>query len=544
MSLIFVMIATELFGYSDTAAGTLYGLWGVGLSMYQLAFGFIIDALGVKRSFILSCILTAIGRAALAVSYTKTTFLLAMFGPATAGASLGSAVVIIGVKRYTHEVNRGFAFSLYYTSLNAAALLNGLLLDPFRVTLSHGLHWSSWGPNAVVNSGYRLYLALGAVTGLLGIAVALCLRIGVVVPSVASPKRTKSDFITADQQPLAPDMHRMTADPEVLTEALKAAVVADAEDEEHARLVIMTSPFAGLPAPDGAPLQLAVGGGWRRAVARFQTEVQELLASREFWKFLAMCVVTIWLKTIFRHLDATLPKAQVRSFGCSAHIGLIYSINPLVILTLVPIVGAMTSHYEHFDMIHYGSYLSALSPFWLAAFQREWAAALFVLQLSIGEAIWSPRWYDYSMSVAPAGREGAFGAFAAAPLFLGKFFTGALGGVLLQRFCPDNGVRCEGGETPPPIPTAVTCDGNDLWGIIGVLTCISPLCILIFQKYLRPAPPWIPEEDQDLDTGHIFMAPVHPDSPTVQIAQHVAPAHQTALEHQLSAIDRVRAEDL
>ena len=31
-----------------------------------------------------------------------------------------------------------------------------------------------------------------------------------------------------------------------------------------------------------------------------------------------------------------------RSFGCSAHIGLIYSINPLVILTLVPIVGAVS----------------------------------------------------------------------------------------------------------------------------------------------------------------------------------------------------------
>ena len=43
-------------------AGTLYGLWGVGLSMYQLAFGFIIDALGIKMSFILSCVLTAIGR--------------------------------------------------------------------------------------------------------------------------------------------------------------------------------------------------------------------------------------------------------------------------------------------------------------------------------------------------------------------------------------------------------------------------------------------------------------------------------------------------
>ena len=61
---------------------------------------------------------------------------------------------------------------------------------------------------------------------------------------------------------------------QVLTEELKAAVVADAEDEEHARLVIITSPFAGLTTPDVTHPQLAVGGGWRRAVVRFQTEVQ------------------------------------------------------------------------------------------------------------------------------------------------------------------------------------------------------------------------------------------------------------------------------
>ena len=54
----------------------------------------------------------------------------------------------------------------------------------------------------------------------------------------------------------------------------------------------------------------------------------------------------------------------------------------------------------------------------------EWATVLFVIQLSLGEAIWSPRWYDYSMSVAPEGREGVFTAMASAPLFLGKFVTG------------------------------------------------------------------------------------------------------------------------
>jgi len=29
---------------------------------------------------------------------------------------------------------------------------------------------------------------------------------------------------------------------------------------------------------------------------------------------------------------------------------------------------------------------------------------LFVVFVSLGEAIWSPRWYDYSMSVAPEVR--------------------------------------------------------------------------------------------------------------------------------------------
>lgn len=63
----------------------------------------------------------------------------------------------------------------------------------------------------------------------------------------------------------------------------------------------------------------------------------------------------------------------------------------------------------------------------------EWATVLFVVQLSLGESIWSPRWYDYSMSVAPEGREGVFTAMASAPLFLGKFVTGILLRVLFSE---------------------------------------------------------------------------------------------------------------
>ena len=36
------------------------------------------------------------------------------------------------------------------------------------------------------------------------------------------------------------------------------------------------------------------------------------MASRETWKYLVMCVLTVNLKQIFRHVDATMPKFLIR----------------------------------------------------------------------------------------------------------------------------------------------------------------------------------------------------------------------------------------
>lgn len=95
-------------------------------------------------------------------------------------------------------------------------------------------------------------------------------------------------------------------------------------------------------------------------------------------------------KTALPHLypQATLPKYLIRAFGCGTPIGLIYAINPTLILLLVPIVGAVTSTWPHFDMIHYGGYLSALSPLFLVVFNTLWSTVPFVVMLSMGEAIW------------------------------------------------------------------------------------------------------------------------------------------------------------
>ena len=97
---------------------------------------------------------------------------------------------------------------------------------------------------------------------------------------------------------------------------------------------------------------------------------------------------------------------MIREFGENVPKGTIYSINPALIIILVPMVTAATTDKDPLTVIHYGTYISAASVFFLAFSTSIGACIAFVTLLSIGEAVWSPRLYDYTMSVCEEGREG------------------------------------------------------------------------------------------------------------------------------------------
>lgn len=40
-----------------------------------------------------------------------------------------------------------------------------------------------------------------------------------------------------------------------------------------------------------------------------------------------------------------------------------------MIILLVPVTGALLAEVSHFDMIHWGGYLSGLAPFWIVFFR-------------------------------------------------------------------------------------------------------------------------------------------------------------------------------
>jgi hypothetical protein len=220
--------------------------------------------------------------------------------------------------------------------------------------------------------------------------------------------------------------------------------------------------------------------------------LREALSSKSFWRFLVVCLLTLNIRMIFRHLDATLPKYMVREFGDNVPKGTIYSINPALIILLVPVITAATTQMDPLLMIHHGSYISAASVFFLTLSTSVWACVMFVIVLSIGEAMWSPRLYDYTMSVVQEGREGTYMALSSAPLFLAKLPVGFMSGYLLQKYCPEEGER----------------HSKTMWFIIGATTATSPILLTLFWSYVSKR-----NDDDDTYTELKDVAEIDPVLP-------------------------------
>ena len=453
---------------TDVGAGAAYGLYGTLSTLYGLFLGTAVDLLGVRRSLLLSFTVSAAAKIVIATSTNRAVVLAMLYGPLPMAGAMGIPVMTIGIRRCTHATNRGFAFGLFYTLMNVAALVSGVAVDTFRLGLKHGINSSGKG---VLGSGMRLLVLLGAATSLAGGAVALSMREGVRVPDKPTGPEAALDSsdrpLDGARETLLITRRRSagppTEDDQALLPALDAADMSEADEVESQD---QGSEPAGAHAQPPLPTYT------------------QLLRDPRLWKYLVMCVLTVNLRSIFRHVDATLPKYLIRAFGCSAPTGSIYAINPAIIIILVPLVTAGTTRVKPFDMIRAGGWLSALSPLLVAAWPSYGGVILFIVLLSIGEAIWSPRWYDYTMALAPEGREGAFTALAAAPLFLATLPTGMLSGELLSRMCPASAeAACQPGGVPDP---HAFCHGGALWGVIAAVTLASPLGITVFARWLRP----------------------------------------------------------
>jgi MFS family permease len=238
---------------------------------------------------------------------------------------------------------------------------------------------------------------------------------------------------------------------------------------------------------------LTVRGSLRETIRLFAG----LLRQNGFYRLLAFLMLIAFLKLIYMQLYYVYPMFVIRELGDGAPYFWIWTINSIVVILLVPIVGALTQRFSAYKMVTLGAVISAASVFIMAlptawfeplatGFVGRWLGhgylglhgevhpyyvmiALFVALLSVGEAFYSPRVYEYAAAIAPKGQEASYGALSYVPFLLAKLLTGTFSGMLLARYCPEHGVR----------HSAI------LWLAVALTATVAPVGLIVLRGYIR-----------------------------------------------------------
>jgi MFS family permease len=223
---------------------------------------------------------------------------------------------------------------------------------------------------------------------------------------------------------------------------------------------------------------------------------RRLLSQPDFYRLLVFFLLIGFLKAIFLQMDYVFPKFGDRELGLHAPVGKLSAINAILIIFLVPIIGALTQQFAAYRMVVIGGTICAAGVF-IMALPTDWfqpavnsgigqwlghsylslqgsihpyyiMTALYLAVFSVGEAFYSPRVYEYAAAIAPRGQEASYGALAYLPFLVGKLLVGTAGW-LLAAFCPEHGPRRSG----------------MMWLIFALAASVTPIGLLALRKYIR-----------------------------------------------------------
>ena len=437
-------------GFNDQHAFVLVAwVWAPAMTVFTLLAGSLTDAFGLRRTFFLGVFVCLVARAVMAFTTIRWLALAGGLLPLAIGEALGTPVLIAAARRYSTTRQRSISFSLIYAIMNVGFMIAADIFDYVRQTLGEYGHLNLFGLEITT---YRTLFLVSLGFELLLLPAIYFLRRG--------------------------------------AEATDEGVTFTAE-----------------------PVRYATGAFWERTFLTVRDSAldtvrlfRRLLSQSGFYRLLAFLLLIGFLKLIFLQMDYVFPKFGIRELGNGAPIGHLSNINYILIIILVPIIGALTQKYSAYRMVVVGGAICAASVFVMALptpwFQRsaqgfigQWIGhgylgvqgsihpyylmiAIYISIFSIGEAFYSPRVYEYAAAIAPKGQEASYGALSYIPFLIGKLLVGS-GGWLLAAFCPAHGPRHSG----------------TMWLIFALAASVAPIGLLVFRRYIR-----VPEAGrQDID---------------------------------------------
>jgi MFS family permease len=400
--------------------------------------GSLTDALGLRRTFFLGIWICIFARAVMAFTHLKWLALIGGLAPLAIGEALSAPVSIAAIRRYSNTKQRSISFSVFYTMMNFGFLFAAFLFDFVRQHLGEHGHLALFGIRITT---YQTMFLASLVIEILLLPVLWFLRDGV--------------------------------------EATDEGPKIVPREARYQRENLWNS------------MCLTVRDSLRETVRLSMA----LLRQTGFYRLLLFLVLIAFLKLIFMQMYYVYPKFGIRELGEGAPIGRLWAINSILIIFLAPFIGALTQRFSAYKMVTLGAIISVASVFIMAlptvwfeplatGFMGRWLGhgylglhgevhpyyvmiVLFVALLSVGEAFYSPRVYEYAAAIAPKGQEASYSALSYVPFLLAKLLFGTFAGVLLTKYCPEIGVRHSG----------------TLWLIVALTATVAPVGLIILRKY-------------------------------------------------------------
>lgn len=405
MVIYLAMYFNRYVGLDDQRAGWMVGVLTSGITISMFFFGGRADKWGVRRALVASILSMIVGRAILSAAPTLGLSGGALLSPLNGIAIVGLLFIVYGYGIYQPAAYKAVRdFTTPETANMGYAMLYGVM------------NLGGWLPSFMspvrerweIRGAYGFYTA-ASLAGLLLVLTVLS-------------RRTV----------------------EMATAAAKAA--APPPDPSRA------------PAATSVPVASGIAGRawhWLR---------NHPLADAKF-AFFIFCLMPV--QTLFAHNWLTLPLYVNRAFAGSwvgARFEAATNLNSLLIFILCPIVAALTAKTKVYNMMIAGTAIMAAPTFLLAIGPSVWGLFGYIVIMTLGEAIWQPRFLQYAAEIAPEGRTGAYMGVAQFPWFLTKMIVPVYSGWFLARYCPEPA-------------NGAPQDTGTMWLIYGVIAMSS--CVLL-----------------------------------------------------------------
>jgi MFS family permease len=422
-------------GFSDQAAGALVGwVWAPAMTVFTLLAGSLTDAIGLRRTFFLGVAICTVARTVMVATTVPWLALACGVLPLAIGEALGTPVLLAATRCYSTTRQRSIAFSIIYMVMNVAYVAAGWLFDYVRQL---NLHFNFFGLEPTTRQ--QLFM------------VSLAFEI-LLFPTIYFLRR--------------------------------GAHAGKNEQSETQPMRAHGQFWAG------------IANTIRRSAADTVELFRRLLGQSAFYRVLAFFLLIGFLKAIFLQMDYVFPKFGDRVLGLHAPVGKLANINAILIIFLVPTIGALTQRIAAYRMVVIGGticaagvFIMALPTGWFVSVANggfgQWLGhdylgvhgsinpyyvmtAFYLAVFSVGEAFYSPRVYEYAAAIAPAGQEASYGALAYLPFLVGKLLIGTAGWIL-AAFCPEQGPR------RPAM----------MWLIFALAASVAPIGLILFRRYIR-----------------------------------------------------------